>query len=137
MSNISSPCANQHIELLPSRWPLRLWWLAAALVLMALLLSGLTLPGQLLAGVLLFVIGLQEWRQRRQLHTLRFDDRSLCCTLSSGELLEAVWPLPGMVNRYWVSFALPAKFRQRIWLTVYRDQLPADDFRRLCIMMRR
>ena len=137
MSNISSACANQPVELAPSRWPLRLWWLAAALILTALLHSGLAVAGQLLAGTLLFAIGVQEWRRRRQLVSLQFSAEEVHCTLSCGATFQASWPLPGMANRYWVSFALPARYRQRVWLTVFADQLGADDFRRLRVMMRR
>ena len=137
MSNISLNCVKVPIELTSSRWPLRFWLIAAALALVALCLSGLPPIGQLLSGVVLSGIGLLEWRQRRQLRRLQFSAEAICCTLHGGETLEATWPLSGMVNRYWVSFALPAGFRRRVWLIVYHDQLSADDFRRLSIMMGR
>ncbi|MEE4251104.1 MAG: hypothetical protein V2I38_10985 [Alcanivoracaceae bacterium] len=128
---------NQPIELKPSRWSWLLWGVAGVLVVMALQVSGLSLAGQLVASLLLLCVGLLEWLQQRQLRSLQFSTRSICCTLRGGEKLQATWPLPGMANRYWVSFGLPAPVGQRVWLTVYHDQLSAADFRHLRVMMGR
>lgn len=137
MSSISSLFVNQPIELTPSRWPWLLWGLAASLVVTALLLSGLSLTGQLFASLLLLCLGALEWRQQRQLRSLQFSTQSICCVLRGGEKLQAAWPLPGMANRYWVSFGLSAHVGRRVWLTVYHDQLSATDFRHLRVMMGR
>ncbi|MCC1495598.1 hypothetical protein [Alcanivorax sp. 1008] len=128
---------NQPIELTPSRWPWLLWGLAGLLVFTALLLSGLSLTGQVAASLLLLCVGLLEWRQQRRVRSLQFSTQIICCVLRGGEKLQARWPLPGMANRYWVSFGLPARVGGRVWLTVYHDQLSAADFRHLRVMMGR
>ncbi|MEE4250866.1 MAG: hypothetical protein V2I38_09775 [Alcanivoracaceae bacterium] len=107
------------------------------LSVIGLLLGGLDLTGLLLAALLVFLVGLLEWRRRPQICSIQLSTAVIRCTLSDGKQLEAGWPISGMANRYWVSFAMPTQFRRRLWLTVYCDQLCADDFRHLRIMMRR
>jgi hypothetical protein len=137
MSSISSEVALRSIELAPSRWSLLVWLSGLTIALAAVAFSGLSLIWQLLAGMVLLCIGLLEWRQQRRLRSVQFSPEIICATLLTGQKLEATWPLPGMVNRYWIGLGFPAAPGRPVWLTIYADQLPADDFRHLRIMMRR
>lgn len=137
MLNTFSPASQVATELLLSRWPLRLYGLGLALVLLAVAISGLQVWLKLVAVLLLLWLATIEWQTQRRVYALRSDPTFISCTLTTGEVLEAEWPLPGMVNRYWISIGFPARLGRRRWLTIYRDQLTADDFRRLAIMMHR
>lgn len=138
MLNTSSPVSRIATELLPSRWPLRLYLLGLAVALLAVACSGLAAWLQLLVAVpLLLWLAMLEWRAQRQGYALHVDPTFISCTLTSGDVLEAEWPLPGMANRYWISIGFPAPLGRRRWLTIYADQLTADEFRRLAIMMHR
>src|SRR5690554_2495663 len=108
MLNTSSPVSRIATELLPSRWPLRLYLLGLAVALLAVACSGLAAWLQLWVAVpLLLWLAMLEWRAQRQGHALHVDPTFISCTLTSGDVLEAEWPLPGMANRYWISIGFP------------------------------
>jgi hypothetical protein len=137
MSFISSSVSTHAIELAPSRFPAWLWLIALIAGLLAVLSAGLA-PGWQGAGLLLMGwVASLEWRTRRQPVSLLVVDDGLICALNNGRILQAQRPLRGMSCPGWISVALPAgHWRRRQWVAIYRDQLGADDFRRLCIMMR-
>jgi cyanate permease len=111
--------------------------LALFVALLAVALSEVGLWLQLVAAALVLCFAGIEWRAQRRAYALYFDPFFISCSLTTAEVLEAEWPLPGMVNRYWISICFPGRLGRRRWLTIYSDQLTADEFRRLAIMLHR
>lgn len=136
MSNTSCNALPSRVELPPSRWPARLWVGSVLLAFAALLLSALTGAAALAVGGLIVWVASLEWRGRIEPVSLLWHPGAVSCQLSDGRVLEAPWPLPGMVCPFWISLRFPGRFRRRLRVTLYRDQLSADDFRRLRVLMR-
>lgn len=111
-------------------------WVACAVLLIGLPLCSampfwLALPLAWLAGQILW----RGWQQRLRPQRLRASPRQLLCEAGADGVLQGEWPVPGMACRYWISVALSGRGRRR-WLVLFADQLSADDFRRLRILMR-
>lgn len=132
----SSPGSAALIELPPSRGPLLFWAFALLLSLSAVMLADIPGPWRLAALLAVVWVGSIEWRLRRRPQALAFSPQWVQCRLQDGRTLEADWPLAGMVCPFWITLRFPARFRRRISVTIYRDQLGADDFRRLRVLMR-
>ncbi|PKM21594.1 MAG: hypothetical protein CVV10_08585 [Gammaproteobacteria bacterium HGW-Gammaproteobacteria-14] len=112
-----------------------MWAGGLGLVAFAILISGLHILWKLLALPVAVLSGVMEWRRVHRPQALRFSPESLECWLTNGRRLVTAWPLPGMACDYWVTFGVPCGRWRRYWITVYHDQLPAEDFRRLRILM--
>ena len=136
MLPISSPGSAAPIELPPSRGPLLFWAFALLLSLSAVMLADIPRPWRLTALLFVVWVGSIEWRLQRRPRMLGFSAESVQCRLHDGRMLEADWPIDGMVCPFWITLRFPARFHRRIGVTIYRDQLDADDFRRLRVLMR-
>ncbi len=136
MLPISSPGSVILTELPPSCGPLLFWGFALLLSLSAVMLADISWLWRMAALLLVVWVGSMEWRLRRCPQALAFSPESVRCRLRDGRMLEADWPLDGMVCPLWITLRFPARFHRRISVTIYRDQLGADDFRRLRVLMR-
>lgn len=136
MLPISSPGSVALTELPPSRGPLLFWGFSLLLSLTAVMLADIPWLWRLVALLFVVWVGSIEWRLRRRSRGLAFSPESVQCRLHDGRTLEADWPLDGMVCPFWITLRFPARFHRRISVTIYRDQLGADDFRRLRVLMR-
>lgn len=136
MLPISSPGSVVLTELPPSRGPLLFWGFALLLSLSAVLLADISWLWRVAALLFVVWVGSIEWRLRCRLQALAFSPESVLCRLRDGRTLEADWPLDGMVCPFWITLRFPARFYRRISVTIYRDQLGADNFRRLRVLMR-
>jgi hypothetical protein len=136
MLPISSPDSAVLIELPPSRGPVLFWTFSLLLSVSAVMLADIPGLWRLTALLLVVWVGSIEWRLRRRPQALAFSPQSVQCRLQDGRTLEAGWPLAGMVCPFWITLRFPARFHRRISVTIYRDQLGADDFRRLRVLMR-
>ena len=136
MSPISSPGSVALTKLPPSRGPLFFWVFALLLSLSAVLMADILWLWRLAALLFVVWVGSIEWRLQRRPRALGFSSESVQCHLHDGRMLEADWPLDGMVCPFWITLRFPARFYRRISVTIYRDQLDADAFRRLRVMMR-
>lgn len=112
-----------------SRWPRWLYVGAGLLALTAIGVSGLVIEGKLVAVVAAVVLGIWEWRRQPRPVTLRFSPQGVQGRLSSGQAFAVEAPFRCMVTRYWVSVQVPAV--PSGWLTLFADQLDADQFRQL------
>ena len=136
MSTISSPGSVALTELPPSRGPLLFWVFALLLSLSAVWMADIPGLWRLTALLLVVWVGSIEWRLQRRPRALGFSPKAVHCRLHDGRMLEADWPLAGLVCPFWITLRFPARFQRRISVTIYRDQLGADDFRRLRVFMR-
>lgn len=136
MLPISSPGSVVLTELPPSCGPWLFWAFALLLSLFAVMLADIPWPWRLAAVLSVVWVGSIEWRLYRRPQALGFSAESVRCRLRDGRLLEADWPVDGMVCPFWITLRFPTRFYRRVSVTIYRDQLGADDFRRLRVMMR-
>jgi len=136
MLPISSPGSVALTELPPSRGPLLFWGFSLLLSLTAVMLADLPWLWRVTALLSVVWMGSIEWRLRRRPQALMFSPESVLCRLQDGQMLEADWPLDGMVCPLWITLRFPARFYRRISVTIYRDQIGAEDFRRLRVLMR-
>ena len=136
MLPISSADSAVLTELPPSRGPLLFWAFALLLSLSAVMLADIPGLWRLAALLTVLWVGSIEWRLRRCPQALAFSPTSVMCRLQDGRILEADWPLAGMVCPFWITLRFPGRFHRRISVTIYRDQLDADTFRRLRVLMR-
>ncbi|MCK5874614.1 MAG: hypothetical protein KAG82_08005 [Alcanivoracaceae bacterium] len=136
MSPTSSPGSVALTELPSSRGPLLFWGVALLLSLAAVMLADMLWQWRLVFLLFLVWVGSIEWRLLRRPQALAFSPESVQCRLRDGRVLEADWPLDGMVCPFWVTLRFPVRLQRRISVTIYRDQLCADDFRRLRVLMR-
>ncbi len=132
----SSPDSVVLTELPSSRGPLLLWGVALLLSLGAVMLADMPWQWRLVCLPCLVWLGSIEWRLLRRPQVLVFSPESVQCRLDDARVLEADWPLDGMVCPFWITLRFPARLQRRISVTIYRDQLCADHFRRLRILMR-
>lgn len=137
MSSIFLPAVSACIELRPSRWPLRLLLLAVSLAVTGIVSSGAPLVGKVALLLAAAALAAWEWRRRRLLVRLQVDQQGLSYWLADGSSGEQLWPLSGMANRYWLSFAIDQRRWRQRYLTVFADQLDADSYRRLRARLRR
>jgi hypothetical protein len=138
MSSTSSSALSSSVvltELPPSRYPLMIWALASVLAGAAIIHADLTLLWVLLAGGASLLAAVIEWRRQVRVEALWWDAERLICQCSGGSLQDAEWPLPVVIAPWWISLGFPGGWRRR-WITLYRDQLDADAFRRLRVAAR-
>jgi hypothetical protein len=136
MSPTSSPGSVALTELPSSRGPLLFWGVALLLSLAAVMLADMLWQWRLVFLLFLVWVGSIEWRLLRRPQALAFSPESVQCRLRDGRVLEADWPLDGMVCPFWVTLRFPVRLQRRISVTIYRDQLCADVFRGLRVLMR-
>ena len=112
-----------------SRWPGRLYVGAGLLALTAIGVSGLGLAGKLVITLAALAVAWWAWRRQPRAVALRFSPQGVQGRLSSGQALAVELPFRCTVTRYWVSVQVPAL--PGGWLTLFADQLDADQFRQL------